>query len=279
MKRLLACLFLVIGLGLVFSVNTNADASFKSALDIDKKKKITFLAFAGTYFLGSTFLIDDLRGDGPVYYKFLMEQYYRLDKNFNVISEGTYVVPENKGVFKLKEGKLKFQFKISRLDKVIDIKSKFYKYRGFKRYHFKKITKQQFKMVKQSVINFKEIKYAYDDSDDNLNRLYKLIMEDNYFLEKNKYLKYAKKGKFNGEKIKTMGLAVFIDYEKELSKLTKNIHLKEISRFAWGWEYSTEDQTHFADGWKAIRNCYQDVRKKKLSLRICQKSSCNVREC
>ena len=92
-------------------------------------------------------------------------------------------------------------------------------------------------------------------------------MEDNFFLEKNKYIKYSKKGKFNGEKIKTMGLAVFINYEKELSKLTKNIHLKEISPFAWGWDYSTEDQTHFADGWKAIRNCYQDVRKKKLSLR------------
>ena len=42
-----------------------------------------------------------------------MEQYYRLDKNFNVISEGTYVVPEDKGVFKLKEGKLKFQWKVS----------------------------------------------------------------------------------------------------------------------------------------------------------------------
>ena len=27
-----------------------------------------------------------------------------------------------------------------------------------------------------------------------------------------------------------------------MSKLTKNIHLKEISPFAWGWEYSTEDQ-------------------------------------
>ena len=43
MKRLLAYLFLVLGLGLVFSVNTNADASFKSALDIDKKEKIRFV--------------------------------------------------------------------------------------------------------------------------------------------------------------------------------------------------------------------------------------------
>ena len=171
MKRLLACLFLVLSLGLAFSVNTNASAELlKSALDIDKKEKIKFLAFAGTYFVGSTFLIDDLRGNGPVYYKFLMEQYYRLDKNFNVISEGTYVVPQDKGVFKLKEGKLKFQWKISILDKVVDIKSKFYKYRGFKRYHIKQLTKQQIKNVKQSVINFRKNQYAgYDDSDDNLN--------------------------------------------------------------------------------------------------------------
>ena len=97
MKRLLTYLFLVIGLGLVFSVNTNADASFKSALDIDKKEKIRFLTHPGTYFLGSTFLIDDLRGNGPVYYKFFnKDQYYRVDKNFNVISEGTYAVPEDK---------------------------------------------------------------------------------------------------------------------------------------------------------------------------------------
>ena len=59
-----------------------------------------------------------------------------------------------------------------------------------------------------------------------------------------------------------MGLAVFINYEKELSKLTKNIHLKEISPFPWGWDYSTEDQTHFA-GWNAITKCYKDVKKKK----------------
>ena len=89
MKRLLTYLFLVIGLGLTFSVNTNADASFKSALDIDKKEKIRFL-LDNPKFWGYTFLIDDLRGDGPVYYKiFNKDQYYRLDKKFNVISEGT----------------------------------------------------------------------------------------------------------------------------------------------------------------------------------------------
>ena len=253
-------------------------ASFKSALDIDTKEKIKYINANIQAFSSYVFLLDDLRGNGPVYYLFNIDQYHRLDKNFNVISSGLF---EHKGkaysskseasfaaaIFELKEDKIKYLWKISLRDKVIDIKSKFYKYSGFKRYHFKQLTKQQIKNVKQSVINFKQNRYAgYDDSDVNLNRLHKLIMEDKKFLKKNKYLKYSKKGTFNGEKIKTMGLAVFIDYEKELSKLTKNTQLKEISPFAWGWGYSTEDQTHF-DGWQAIKKCYQHARKKKFSLR------------
>ena len=159
MKRLLTYLLLFLGLGLVISVNTNASAELlKSALDIDKKEKIKFIE-NGRDFWGYSFLIDDLRGNGPVYYKFYIDQYHRLDKNFNVISKGTYDFPEGqmeekKRIFKLKEGKLKFQWKVSILDKVVDIKSKFYKYKGFKRYHFKVTTEQQKKMVKQSVINF-----------------------------------------------------------------------------------------------------------------------------
>ncbi len=88
-------------------------------------------------------------------------------------------------------------------------------------------------------------------------------MEDDYFLKKNKYLKYSKKGQYNGKKIKSMGLAVFINYEKELSKLTKDIYLKKISPFAWGWEYSYEDKMDFT-GWKAIQKCYAHVKKRKL---------------
>ena len=189
MKRLLTCLFLVIGLGLAFSVNANAsDTLLKSALDIDKKEKIRF-TYNGVYFWGFTFLIDDLRGDGPVYYKIVhitgdADEYYRLDKNFNVISKGTYLfdvakiqkegkLKDNKRIFTLKEGKLKFQWRISVVDKVVDIKSKFYKYKGFKRYHIKLPTKEQRKNVNQSAINFGNKYAGYDDSDVNLNRLYK----------------------------------------------------------------------------------------------------------
>ena len=114
------------------------------------------------------------------------------------------------------------------------------------------------------LLDKKKKEYAeIDESDDNLNRLYKLIMEDEYFLKKNKYLKYSKKGQYNGKKIKSMGLAVFVNYEKELSKLTNDIYLKQISPFAWGWEYSYEDKQEFT-GWKAIQKCYAHVKKRKL---------------
>ena len=75
---------------------------------------------------------------------------------------------------------------------------------------------------------------------------------------------YSKKGKFNGKKINTMSLAVFIDYKKELSKLTANKQYKEIPPFAWGWGYSTEvDQTNFVAELQAIKKCYKDVKMKK----------------
>ena len=265
--------------------NNISDPSFKSALDIDKKEKIVFLNI--NKFSPYVFLLDDLRGNGPVYYVFNIDQYHRLDKNLNVISRGLYKFKG--GTFELKEDKLKFHWKISLKNEVIDIKSKFYKYNGFKRYHFKKATKEQIKLAKQSVANFGQNQFAgYQDSDKNLNRLYTLIMEDKKFLKKNKYLKYSKKGEFDGKKIMSMSLAVFIDYEKELSEITKNIQYKKIPPFAWGWGYSTEDQISVSawptdssgniikivdydkmksERYRAIANCYQDVRKKKLSLR------------
>ena len=155
--------------------NNISDPSFKSALDIDKKEKIVFLNI--NKFSPYVFLLDDLRGNGPVYYVFNIDQYHRLDKNLNVISRGLYKFKG--GTFELKEDKLKFHWKISLKNEVIDIKSKFYKYNGFKRYHFKKATKEQIKLAKQSVANFGQNQFAgYEDSDENLNRLYTLIMKD-----------------------------------------------------------------------------------------------------
>ena len=107
---------------------------------------------------------------------------------------------------------------------------------------------------------------------------YLVSKDKNYKDIEKKYLKYSKKkATFKGKPIKAMGLAVFIDYKKELSILTKDIYTKEISTpIAWGWEYSYEDPAKIkgfatnktvVDGFEAIRNCYKSVRKKKLSLR------------
>ena len=247
------------------------NVELESALDIDKSEKIKFLEGNESYFWGYTFLIDDLRGNGAVYYKFQIDHYHRLDRNFNVISKGSYKFDQ--GILKLTEDKLKFDFKISILNKVVDIKSKFYDYKGFKRYRILEATKKQKKLVSKSTINFGKNRYAgYSESDDNLDKLWKIIL-DNKDIQK-KYLKYTiskKLGsqrsypKFKGDKIKTMGLAVFIDYKKELSKLTKDKNLKEISPFAWGWAYSTKDETATTEI-NAIKRCYDDVAKKKMNM-------------
>jgi hypothetical protein len=273
MKRLLAYLFLVLGLGLLFSVNTNAsDKTLKSAMKINKTEKVKYSGYGkyglSTFYWDMTVLkINDLRGDGIVYYVFDLDKYYRVNKDYKVVSSGKFKYKKENNTWTLTEDNQKFFLKVSLSSQIADIKSKFYDYKGYRRYQFEFAQYTEKDQINPSIKNFIENKVAvYDDSDVNLNRLHKLIMKDKN-VKKSKYLKYSKKGVFNGKKIKTMGLAVFIDYEKELSKLTKDKNLKKISPLAWGWEYSTEDQTGFVDGWKAIKNCYQDVTKKKFLLR------------
>ena len=273
MKRLLAYLFIVLGLGLVFSVNINAsDKTLKSAMKINKTEKVKYSGY-GKFGLSSLYWdmtvlkINDLRGDGIVYYVFDLDKYYRVNKDYKVVSSGKFKYKKENNTWTLTEDNQKFFLKVSLSSQIADIKSKFYDYKGYRRYQFEFAQYTEKDQINPSIKNFIENKVAvYDDSDVNLNRLHKLIMKDKN-VKKSKYLKYSKKGVFNGKKIKTMGLAVFIDYEKELSKLTKDKNLKEISPSAWGWDYSTEDQSDFEDGWKAIKNCYNDHWKKKLNFR------------
>ena len=49
------------------------------------------------------------------------------------------------------------------------------------------------KLVQQSILDYSKSYAGYDDSDENLDRLYKLIMENKKFVKKNKYIKYSKK--------------------------------------------------------------------------------------
>ena len=244
--------------------NQTTNENLKSAMDIDKKRKIKFRKGNNTaYWQFMQPKLNDLRGDGFVFYVFEADTYTRISEDFKILSKGNYVFTDKKQ-FKLQEGDQEYFWKISLSHQVIDIKSKFYDYKGFKRFEFRLADVNEQDKIKDAIKAFDNQKYAkIDESDDNLNRLYKLIIEDEYFLKKNKYLKYSKKGKYNGKEIKTMGLAVFINYEKELSKLTKDINSKDISPLAWGWEYSHEDKVDFS-GWKAIQKCYAHVKKRKL---------------
>ena len=241
-------------------------------MKINKTEKVKYSGY-GKYGLSTLYWdmtvlkINDLRGDGIVYYVFDLDKYYRVNKDYKVVSSGKFKYKKENNTWTLTEDNQKFFLKVSLSSQIADIKSKFYDYKGYRRYQFEFAQYTEKDQINPSIKNFKENRYAvYDDSDVNLNRLYKLIMKDKN-VKKSKYLKYSKKGKFNGKKIKTMGLAVFIDYEKELSKLTKDKNLKKISPSAWGWDYSTEDQSDFEDGWKAIKNCYNDHWKKKLNFR------------
>ena len=95
MKRLITYLFLVIGLGFVFSVNTNAsDKTLKSAIKIKEKVKYTG-DFNTAYWQFMQLKINDLRGDGIVYYKFEDKlkdngKYYRVSEDYKVVSTGIF---------------------------------------------------------------------------------------------------------------------------------------------------------------------------------------------
>ena len=89
-------------------------ASLKSALKIDKSKKIFFLNMNPPSFSSYVLLIDDLRGDGPVYYFFNIDQYHRVSKDFKILSNGKYNVEnvhKKNTTFELIEDDKKFSWK------------------------------------------------------------------------------------------------------------------------------------------------------------------------
>ena len=76
--------------------------------------------------------------------------------------------------------------------------------------------------------------YEIDDSDLNIRKLYKNIINNKKLLSKNKrYFKAAKKGKVKNKRIKVVVLSVYFDYEKEVLKLTNNPNNNAIDISAW----------------------------------------------
>ena len=138
--------------------NDNNDTSLKAGIKINKKDKVPYSKFGGqrgydiAYFYLKAHKINDLRGDGIVYYKFDQKidnigTYYRLNKDHKVISTGDFEFINNKKAFELTEDNEKFYWKISMSNGIADIKSKAYDYKGYRRYEFVEAsTKEQDKI-------------------------------------------------------------------------------------------------------------------------------------
>ena len=111
-----------------------------------------------------------------------------------------------------------------------------------------------------------------DDTDRNIEKLYRNILTSDRFLKKNKYLKLSKKKKISGKKNEIIVLAVYFNYEKELLRLTNNPEINDIDIQAWSWASSNRNLDWkeiygYAMGslnTKAASKCYKKALKLKL---------------
>ena len=140
---------------------------------------------------------------------------------------------------------------------------------GYK--NFEEFAKQYLKLFKLTDISVDEIREFLEGTDEtviieqsqeNLDKLYSLILNDKYFIKKNTYFKTFQKGKYDGNQISMMALAVYVNYEKEMAKITKDPNLKQVSRFTWGWGYSWGTGSN---PYKyALEGCERDAKKHRL---------------
>ena len=103
MRFLINNLFLLIFSTLLLTVNANSNEStLKSGFEINKKKKIDYVTGNNTaYWQFMQLKMNDLRGDGIVYYLFDVNRFYRVNENFEVVSEGSYSVNRDKKLYEL----------------------------------------------------------------------------------------------------------------------------------------------------------------------------------
>tara|TARA_B100000963_G_C22625755_1_gene672248 strand:+ start:1667 stop:3154 length:1488 start_codon:yes stop_codon:yes gene_type:complete len=140
---------------------------------------------------------------------------------------------------------------------------------GYK--NFEEFAKQYLKLFNLTDISIDEVReylegtdesVIIDQSQENLDKLYSLILNDKYFKKKNSYLKKFKKGKHNGNQLTGMALAAYINYEKEMAKITKDSNLNKVSRFTWGFGFV------WGSGYQpykyALESCEEDANKHKL---------------
>ena len=102
-----------------------------------------------------------------------------------------------------------------------------------------------------------------DQSQENLDKLYSIIMNTEDFKKTNTYFKQWEKGiTEKGKPISEMALAVYLNYEKEMAKITRNPNLKKISPFTWWWGQTWG--TGYTPYKYALEGCEKDAKKYKL---------------
>ncbi len=152
----------------------------------------------------------------------------------------------------------------------LDSTAKEYDYKNFK--GFVKDYKKEYELTDLTENEVREFLLEVDrkakivESQENLDKLYDLVMNNKYFVKyqkkKNSYLNSFKKGKYKRNSLDNMALAVYMNYEKEISKISNDPNLKEITRFEWGWGWS--DGSYSPIKW-AIKDCITEAKKIKLS--------------
>lgn len=100
-----------------------------------------------------------------------------------------------------------------------------------------------------------------DQSQENLDKLYSLILNNKLFKKRTSYFKTFEKGTHKGNKIDQMALAVYINFEKEMANITKNPNTDKTSPFAWGFGFSWGSGSPYR---YALEYCEKDAKKYKL---------------
>lgn len=98
-------------------------------------------------------------------------------------------------------------------------------------------------------------------SQENLDKLHSLIVNDKYFRKRTSYFKKK-------HEKRTKLLVVYINYEKEMAKISKDPNLEKIGRFGFRFRYWKNDGYYSIDGLKegAFKDCEKEIKKKyKLS--------------
>ena len=142
--------------------------------------------------------INDLRGDGIVYYKFDSflynskehikkgSNYYRLNKDYEVISQGIYKCSKSKNVFELTEDNRKFLWKVSTPSQIVDIKSKIYDYKSYRRYQFITASNDDENKIFLSIKKYEDNKYAKIDTNEGSS------LKSGFEINKKEKVKYVK---------------------------------------------------------------------------------------